>query len=1692
MAEIDRLEVQVEAQATKANSELDKLVGKLNRVATSLASVNGRGLTGLANGVQKFIEASAGLTNVKTADFTSLAKNIQGISSLNTSQMYSTASAMGTIAKAMNSMGTVSANSVQIADMAKNIAKLGGVNVQRAITNLPQLEEALSNFINTMSKAPVVSKNVIQMTNSLAELASQGNKVGTAANTVSNAMNAQAKSAERATKSNKGLSSALGSIYQKYFWVARGVGKAWDSLESSMDYIETYNYFSVTLDKIGAEFGDSFADYGRRSAENYVESFKTRLNRLAEQMTGFSVADDGVLSVANTKNLSLNPQQIMNYQASVAAITNSVGLIGENSINAAKALSMLSADMSSLKNIDMSTVMTNFQSGLIGQSRALYKYGIDITNATLQTYAYEQGITKALSVMTQSEKMQLRLLAILDQSKVAWGDMANTLNSVANQYRISQQQFANLSRIIGNLFIPIAQKALPVINGLAISLQRLLMWGGELVGIDWSGLMDGISTGYHSDALEDLADSIYDTASGFDGAADSAKKLKSQLMGFDELNVITTSQNTGAENVSGGSVDLSGAISGALADYESIWKKALENSDNLAEKFADKFEKYLEPVKKILKDFAIGDFFQAGKDTSALVAGIFNFFANAIDDVNWYKIGQNMGDFLAGIDWIKILSSVGHLLWEALKASFELYAGMFSAAPIETALLSMVAMPKLLKVITAGKIVSGVKNLWKNFKILSEKAELSAGALFGNDAAASGLAMLYPDLGKKIDNVKNIFSDFSSSVSQNGFWRTVDGKITTIRNNMSLLQKGVIGAAAVFGEFVLVKDAFYDLASGSDNVTESLLKIVGGAGAASAALYVAFGPAGIAVAAVTGVVAAITGINKAIEEAQLETMFDSVKESGTVAVEALQISFEDAVMNIIGYADTTKEKLISISDSKESIEQTADSIGLIVEAVENGAYELKDKVPLVIEQFNNLLTETKGVFEEEYDVIVGNVMGAYADILEAQGKSVPEIVQGLAALRDETIAAYSDLEEQAKSLEEQYNSGAISADEFWSQYTPIIQKIHDFNGNKELDNATSALENFYGALDISKYIDGTEFNLSSFSADMEQFSELAEVGKNSIALFGEESAKNLEDMIKKVESVGGNADKYSEDILAIYGANDDYVAKNTQAIEKAYQEYMNIMQQDLLEQLPAAVEEATKDYEKLNPLEKIFTTKSDYVQGVVDKWKDNILVPSTNTIQSGLSKLGLDGSTWAEEEANKITDALFTSYVSGVSAGFVKHENILRSDWRSFIDKSMTEMPEVSKTYGQNVGDGYIEGINEEAGGVTKATCDMVIRGMEAAKVAQDSHSPSKEYAKLGKYAVEGYAEGISNNAGITEKAIREWMQKSQRAVESSVMNLSSDSSNVTLKFGESTVIGYNRGIENKVSTTVSAVQSWMTKAKNAITTSAMLFSGSYSRTAIIFGQNTALGYNSGVSGKASTTNTTMRNWMNAARNAIINSAMSFVGGQSAAAKLFGENTVLGYNGGVSSKQNSTIHLMDSYMQSIYNTFGGMYSSFYGIGGNAMSGLQNGLNSRRGALINTAQDIADSITRTIQSALQIHSPSRVMFELGTYTTEGFLNGIESMFPKVEANMGDFTRVTEGLYNFDASSHQPQVTSFSDQYYEIMQSDAGMEENNMLLRELIQAVRQGAVITVDGRELGRTVQKEAREYYNRTGKPFVTV
>lgn len=423
--ELDSLEVKITGTATKAINSVDKLINQLTRLSTSLATVNGSSLSNLANGVNQLGSAMQNM-NVKTTDFTRLAKNITKIGSVDSAALANTATSLEAVTKAVASISAIPQNATQVTEFAKSLGKLGGKSIENATVNIPKLGNALNGLMTTLSRAPNVSSNVIAMTNALANLASQGSKVGTSSNSLQKSLYGVSTSARTATKSSWSLASAIGKFYATYFMAIRGSKKLIEAIKSTTDYIEAFNYQAVAFGKIGSEWDKDYKKYGYDNATAYAESFQNRVNDTLGKLSGLKVnVQGGLLEESGAKNLGLNIQEITQYASQLASVTNSLGQTGEATTAITKSMTMLAGDISSLFNVDYSTVAQNLQSGLIGQSRALYKYGIDITNATLATYAYNLGISKSVSEMTQMEKQQLRVLAILDQSKVSWGDLAN-------------------------------------------------------------------------------------------------------------------------------------------------------------------------------------------------------------------------------------------------------------------------------------------------------------------------------------------------------------------------------------------------------------------------------------------------------------------------------------------------------------------------------------------------------------------------------------------------------------------------------------------------------------------------------------------------------------------------------------------------------------------------------------------------------------------------------------------------------------------------------------------------------------------------------------------------------------------------------------------------------------------------------------------------------------------------------------------------------------------------------------------------------------------------------------------------------------------------------------------------------------------------------------------------------------------
>ena len=115
----------------------------------------------------------------------------------------------------------------------------------------------------------------------------------------------------------------------------------------------------------------------------------------------------------------------------------------------------------------------------------------------------------------------------------------------------------------------------------------------------------------------------------------------------------------------------------------------------------------------------------------------------------------------------------------------------------------------------------------------------------------------------------------------------------------------------------------------------------------------------------------------------------------------------------------------------------------------------------------------------------------------------------------------------------------------------------------------------------------------------------------------------------------------------------------------------------------------------------------------------------------------------------------------------------------------------------------------------------------------------------------------------------------------------------------------------------------------------------------------------------------------------------------------YGEDQMTGLIQGINKRKGQVLTLMRNVatqLQTPYKTLKAMFTSY---GMYTMSGFINGMNNMRSSVIAVANSIARAVSTTVQSALKIGSPSKLMYKYGAWTGEGFENGLESRIAPME-------------------------------------------------------------------------------------------
>lgn len=151
--------------------------------------------------------------------------------------------------------------------------------------------------------------------------------------------------------------------------------------------------------------------------------------------------------------------------------------------------------------------------------------------------------------------------------------------------------------------------------------------------------------------------------------------------------------------------------------------------------------------------------------------------------------------------------------------------------------------------------------------------------------------------------------------------------------------------------------------------------------------------------------------------------------------------------------------------------------------------------------------------------------------------------------------------------------------------------------------------------------------------------------------------------------------------------------------------------------------------------------------------------------------------------------------------------------------------------------------------------------------------------------------------------------------------------------------------------------------------------------------------------------------------------------------------------------------------------------SLKGAAVNLVKGFANGISSMVSSVVKAAQNLGKKAVGAVKSFLHIHSPSRVMMEIGAFTGEGFANGIENMQDQVqkasdslaESALIDPTLNDETLARtFDVKSNAQIATKQND--LDKQTNWQGMFENLMgLLEQYLPVIATEKAVVLDSGE-----------------------
>lgn len=559
MADVDITSLSVEISAESQGAELN-----IDKLATAISNLRTKGnVTKVVNSLDKLASSIATLKQA-SAGMSGLDKLTDFLDKLSGTDLSASAKSINSVGNAIKKIAAVDIGGLDLSGLGGKMSEL-----RSGLSSLDDLDasglKAVGSAINALGKIPDLTSKLDpntlnafstacdKISTSLTPLASQLDKVGNAFAKLPPQLSKVVTQANRVTAANEKQRKSYLSLSNQLNGFMRNMAKL-VSLKAIAEY----------LGNAVAKFNDFY---------EATDLFHNAMGNLSGEADTLISKMQGLLGV--------DPTKAMTYTATIQSLGTSFGLASDKAYVLSKNLTQLAYDEGSYWNKNVAETFTAMSSAISGEIEPIRRLGVDLSQARLQQELLALGFNKQVSSLSQADKAVLRYIAIMKQTANVQGNLAQTIQSPANQIKILKAQLDMLAKSVGSLLYPALKSILPPLIAAVQLIREFVGWVAKLMGVkvvftDFTKSAD--SVGGIGDAMDDTADST----------KKAAKALKDYTMGFDELNIIDPTQGS------------SGSSSGASAG--NILGDVDLSGYDMFKQYNEEFAKQIDAIKQKIKN----------------------------------------------------------------------------------------------------------------------------------------------------------------------------------------------------------------------------------------------------------------------------------------------------------------------------------------------------------------------------------------------------------------------------------------------------------------------------------------------------------------------------------------------------------------------------------------------------------------------------------------------------------------------------------------------------------------------------------------------------------------------------------------------------------------------------------------------------------------------------------------------------------------------------------------------------------------------------------------------------------------------------------------------------------------------------------------------------------------------------------